>query len=139
MTNESHVRELLELGKSCTKTSVDQMINCEPINFEALRDDLERTFGLLNQFTQLPVGLLPERIMTPIIATLRPLTKSLDAIRCFSHDQVDPLAARDRLLAQYRRQAEGFFAAALRYNCLSCALEGPRRSDDRCASCILEQ
>ena len=142
MANDNQVTQLFELAKDFNKTTVDQIIShgeWGEIDFESGRQALERTFSLLEQFRRLPIGLLPERIMEQIIASLPPLLASLEQIRNFSIDQANPIGARDQLVEQYARQADRFFKAALLYNCLSCVLEGRRLGIYACPTCILEQ
>jgi hypothetical protein len=140
MANEAHVKQLLELGDECTKTSINQIITQADwggLNFDAARVQLERTFSILDQFRRLPIGLLPDSMIELIISTLQPLTASLEQIRSFSINQENPVEERDALLLRYCREADRFFGAALLYNCLSCILEGRPSREYNCLTCIL--
>ncbi len=118
MANETQVKQLHELAEDCTKTTVDQLVTNSDwgkINFEGCRSELDRTFDMLNQFKLLPVRLLPENIIQQIISTLQPLKATMDQIRGFSIEQGNPTGARDQLVAQFRNQADSYFAAAHLY------------------------
>lgn len=142
MANEAQVKQLLELCTVCTQTTVDQLIggaDWEPSNYAQGRHALERTFAILNQFKRLPIGLLPDPIIARIIAALRPLPATLEALRGFSAERPHAAAARRRLVARYCRQADRLCGAALLYNCLPCALGGRRSVSTPCAACLLDK
>jgi hypothetical protein len=118
MANEQLITELNQLAEQCTEVSIDELISNPKwgtISFEGCRPELERAFSMLNQFKLLPTNLLPDAQASQIVQALKPLEKTLLAIRNFSIETGNPTGQRDQLITQIRSQSDQFFSAAHLY------------------------
>jgi hypothetical protein len=118
MAQENLVSQFRELIDSCTEAQIDDLLN-DPnwgtINFEGCRQEVERTYNMLNQFKVLPIELLPDSVAQNIINTLTPINALLDKIYNFTIERPNPAVERDQLVSQFKSQADQFFSAAHLY------------------------
>ncbi len=112
MAKPDRATTLRELCESVTEKPIEQLVSHPDwgrVNFEGAGEDLKTIFGIANQLKNLPVELLPDGEINPLIHCLQQVSEQVGSIRKFSIEQANPTGVRDGIVTNLRNHAEQLY------------------------------
>ena len=114
MASEEKVEELRAICEDCLGTPIDELVSNPDwgkLNFNGARGSLERIFGMLKDLLALPVDILPDQVIGPILDQLRAIHNTIKQIRSFDIATGDAAQIRNGVVDSLRLQADDLFMA----------------------------